>query len=90
LEKGAAGARYHATDEAGVPFREIGGVIGRRLGVPVKSLTPEEVPDYFDWFAPFAQMNLPSSSQWTRETLDWQPRERGLLEDIDHPRSFGG
>ncbi|HEX3983040.1 MAG TPA: hypothetical protein VHX12_05045 [Acidisoma sp.] len=56
----------------------------------MKSLTPEEVPDYFDWFAPFAQMNLPSSSQWTRETLDWQPRERGLLEDIDHPRYFGG
>jgi nucleoside-diphosphate-sugar epimerase len=89
LEKGEAGARYHATDERGVPFREIAGVIGRRLGMPAKSLSPEEAQDYFGWFALFAAMNMASSSEWTRESLGWQPRERGLLEDIDDPRYFG-
>ncbi|MCB8874355.1 SDR family oxidoreductase [Acidisoma silvae] len=83
LEKGTAGARYHATDERGVPFREIATLIGRKLGLPVESLSGEAVAAHFTWFAPFAQMDIPTSSAWTRETLGWQPREIGLLEDLD-------
>src|SRR6201987_3413598 len=37
LEKGSAGARYHAVAEEGIPLREIASVIGRRLNVPVIS-----------------------------------------------------
>jgi len=42
LEKGSAGARYHAVAEEGAPFREIAEVIGRRLKLPVVSKSPEE------------------------------------------------
>src|SRR5580700_11100590 len=42
LEKGVAGARYHAVAEEGVPFREIAQAIGRRVNLPVVSKSPEE------------------------------------------------
>jgi nucleoside-diphosphate-sugar epimerase len=89
LESKAAGARYHAVAEEGVPFRDIAGVIGRRLTVPVVALAREEAASHFGWFAHFAAMDNPTSSARTREMLGWQPREQGLIADLDHPRYFG-
>ncbi len=37
LEKGKTGARYHAVAEEGIPARDIAEVVGRGLGVPVRS-----------------------------------------------------
>jgi len=88
VETGAAGARYHAVAEEGVPFRDIAGVIGRRLNVPVVSLTPEEATNHFGWFAHFAALDNLTSSQRTRELMGWQPKEPGLIPDIDRPRYF--
>src|ERR1700677_1379704 len=42
LEKGSAGARYHAVTEEGVPLRAIAEAIGRGLKLPVVSRSPEE------------------------------------------------
>lgn len=67
LENGTAGARYHAIADDGVPFRDIAGVIGRRLNLPIVAKTPEEAKDHFGWFAHFAAIDNPSSSAWTRE-----------------------
>lgn len=82
LERAADHAIYHATVEEGVPFREIAGVIGQRLSLPVVSISGDEVDAHFDWFARFAQMDCPASSAKTRATLGWQPTELGLLDDI--------
>lgn len=88
LEKGAAGARYHAVAEEGITFREIAAVIGRRLNVPVEAKSPEEIAAHFGWLAHFVALDIPASSQRTREQLGWEPTGPGLIADVDHERYF--
>jgi len=88
LEKGSAGTRYHGIAEEGVPFREIAGVIGRRLNLAIVSKTAEEISEHFGWFAHFAAIDNQASSQRTREQLGWQPKQPGLIPDIDRPSYF--
>jgi nucleoside-diphosphate-sugar epimerase len=90
LEKGLAGARYHATAEEGIPFRAIAELIGHRLNLPVVSLSKEEVGPHFGWFSHFAAMGNRASSARTRAELGWQPREKGLVADIDNAYYFAG
>ena len=88
LERGAAGGPFHATAEEGVPFKAIAEVIGRRLNIPVRALSPEEAAAHFGWFARFAGLDAPTSSAHTRDVLGWVPTGPGLLEDVDHPAYF--
>ena len=89
LEKNpAAEARFHGVAEEGIAFREIAEVIGKHLNVPVVSKSPEEAAQHFGWFAHFAAMNVPASSQRTRELLGWQPTQPGLIADLDRPCYF--
>jgi nucleoside-diphosphate-sugar epimerase len=88
LEKGAAGARYHGVAEEGVPFRDLARVIGRRQNVPVVSKAPEEAAGHFGWFAHFAALDNPASSQRTRELLGWRPKHPALIPDLDRARYF--
>ena len=85
LERGAGGEAYHAVAEEGVPFREIAEAIGRQLGLPAKSLTTEQAEGHFGGLATWVAGNGPASSEWTRRTLGWEPREPGLVADIERP-----
>ena len=88
LENGSAGACYHAVAEQGVPFRDIAGVIGRRLNVPAVAMSAQQANNHFGWFAHFATNDTPASSKRTRELLGWQPKELGLIPDLDRPSYF--
>lgn len=90
LERGAVDGPYHAVAEEGVPFKEIAGVIGRGLGVPVVSKSEDEAADHFGWFKGFAGMDIPASSERTRQRLNWQPTQPDLLTDIDQKAYFEG
>ena len=88
LESGAAGARLHGIAEEGVPVREIAGVIGRRLKLPVVSLPVEEVVDHFGWLGPFFSIDVLASSELTQRELGWHPAQPGLLADLDQDHYF--
>ncbi len=88
LEKGEAGARYHAVAEEGVSFRDIAEAIGRGLKIPVVSLSPEEASAHFGFLAMFAGRNLIVSSAQTREKLGWNPTGPGLITDLDNMQYF--
>lgn len=89
LGKAVAGARYHGVAEEGVAFKDIATVIGRRLDLPVVGLPPAEAAKHFGWFAHFAALDNPASSEETRARLGWQPQHPGLIADLDRPRYFG-
>jgi nucleoside-diphosphate-sugar epimerase len=88
LEKGSEGARYHGVADEGVPARQFAEVIGRRLNVPVVSKSREDMADHFGWIGQFFAMDGPASSEWTQKRLNWQPKDPGLLADLDQPHYF--
>lgn len=88
VEKAAAGARLHAIGDEGVPLREIAGVIGRHLNMPVVSKSREESQDHFGFLGLFASMDIPASSALTEERYGWRPTQPGLLEDLDRGKYF--
>jgi len=89
LEKGEAGARYHAVSDEGVRLRDIAEIIGRQLDIPVTSIKPEQAPEHFGWLAMFAAGDAPSSSALTQQRLGWKPTQIGLIADISRPGYFG-
>jgi nucleoside-diphosphate-sugar epimerase len=88
LEKGFAGASYHAIGDEGVSFKDIAGVIGRRLHVPVVSKLPEQADDHFGWLAHFVGVDCPASSKLTEEKLAWQPKHPGIIADLERGTYF--
>ncbi len=88
LEKGVAGARYHGVAEEGVPFRDIAGVIGRRLKAPVVGKSSAEAAKQFSWLASLVSVDNPTSSKLTQERLGWRPTQAELIPDIDQPGYF--
>jgi nucleoside-diphosphate-sugar epimerase len=88
LEKGSAGASYHAIGDEGVPFQDIAGVIGRRLHVPVVSKSSEQAARHFGWLAHFVGLDCPASSKLTEEKLEWQPTRPGIIADLERGTYF--
>jgi nucleoside-diphosphate-sugar epimerase len=88
LEKGSAGASYHAIGDQGVPFHDIAGVIGRCLHVPVVSKSPEQASQHFGWLAHFVAIDCPASSKLTEEKLGWQPKQLEIIADLERGTYF--
>jgi nucleoside-diphosphate-sugar epimerase len=83
VERAPAGSRLHAIGDEGVAMRDLATAIGRRLGLPVAAKTGDEAAAHFGFLAAVGAVDQPASAARTRELLDWQPRELGLLADFD-------
>ena len=83
LERGPAGSAYHGAAE-NVELRAVAEIIGDKLDLPVRSLTTDEATEHFG--NPFMAIaygtDAPASSQWTRETLGWEPTHPALLDEL--------
>jgi nucleoside-diphosphate-sugar epimerase len=86
LEKGTAGARYHAVAEEGVPLKDIATAIGHGLNVPVISISPEQAQEHFGFLGFFAGRDAQTSSAQTRAKLGWNPSGPDLLTDLGNMR----
>ncbi|APR76843.1 Putative dyhydroflavanol-4-reductase [Minicystis rosea] len=83
IEKAPAGSRLHAVGDEGVAMRDLAAAIGRVLGVPVVSKSGSDAETHFGFIAAIGALDQPASSAHTRALLDWQPREPGLLADLE-------
>jgi nucleoside-diphosphate-sugar epimerase len=82
VEKRPAQKVYHAVAEEGIDFVNIAETISNGAQLPLVSVPADEAEKYFTWFTHFAAMDCAASSAKTRETLGWQPKHIGLLEDM--------
>ena len=83
LDRAPAGAILHAVAEEGVATRQIAEAIGRGLDLPVASIDSADVADHFGWIGTFFGIDMPASSERTRQLLAWHPTGPSLIEDLD-------
>jgi hypothetical protein len=54
----------------------------------VVSIAPDDAAEHFTWLAHFLALDSPASSALTRELLDWQPVQPGLISDLEEGHYF--
>jgi nucleoside-diphosphate-sugar epimerase len=86
LEQAPAGSTLHAVAEEGVPGRAFAEVMGRKLDIPVVSISPADAVGHFGFLGFLLSVDSRASSERTREVLAWEPTHPGLLADLgeDH------
>ncbi|MDP4159265.1 MAG: SDR family oxidoreductase [Bacillota bacterium] len=88
LEAAPAGSRLDGVGDEGIPFRDIAGVIGRHLNLPVVSISHEEAEAHFGFLGAIAALDIPRSSVLTQELLGWRPIQPGLIADLEQGHYF--
>jgi nucleoside-diphosphate-sugar epimerase len=88
VESAPAGSVLHAVGDEGVPFRDIAEAMGRHLGVPVVSVSPEDAPEHFFPLGHFVGMDSPATATITRELLGWEPTGPSLIDDLEQDHYY--
>lgn len=83
VEKAPAGAILHAVGEEAIAARQIAEVIGRKLGLPLASVSPDNAGAHFGWMGRFFALDQPASSERTQKEMGWKPTHQTLLADLE-------
>ncbi|KAI1741316.1 putative oxidoreductase [Xylaria scruposa] len=83
LENGKAGSIFHPVAQEGVRTKDIAEVLGKKLNVPVATISQRETQETFGPMAVAMGADNPSSSAKTRQQLGWTPVQPSLLEDLE-------
>jgi nucleoside-diphosphate-sugar epimerase len=89
LERGEAGGVYHGIGDPGLSYREIAGIMGRWLRLPVRSGTEADARRQLGFIAPFVATDNPADADATRRALGWTPVGPTLRDDLEGPAYFG-
>jgi nucleoside-diphosphate-sugar epimerase len=84
IEHAPAGSVLHAVAEEGVAMRDIAEAISRRYELPATAISPEQAEARFGFIGQFIGLDMPASSEITRQLLGWEPTGPTLLEDIQN------
>lgn len=88
LEAAPAGSKLDGTADEGVALRDIAGIIGRHLNVPVVSIPREEANAHFGFLGMLASLDIPRSSEQTQTLLGWRPVHTALIPDLEQGHYF--
>jgi nucleoside-diphosphate-sugar epimerase len=88
LESAEAGSAVHGVGDEGVPTRDMADAFARHLGVPVRSIAPEDASEHFGWLGGLFAADMSASASLTRERLGWAPVQPGLIDDLEQGHYF--
>lgn len=83
IERGAKGALYNVVGETSISLKNIAEIIGKKLNIPVTSVTGDDLIQHFEWLSHFISFHSPATNFQTKQQLGWEPTEIGLIEDIE-------
>lgn len=82
--KGGKEGVYNATSETDVTFKQLAEAMGKVLGLDVKGKEFDEVKATAgEFFAKFLSVENRASNEKARKEFGWEPKERGILEEIE-------
>lgn len=85
VQKGKAGEIYNASSSTTVTLREIVGAVATVVGVLAVSVTSEQAVDQFGpVFTFLISTENRASGAKAMKNLGWQPREKGIVDEILH------
>ncbi|TVY33302.1 Uncharacterized protein LSUB1_G006744 [Lachnellula subtilissima] len=83
IKNAKAGETYNATYETDVTSRALSEAMGEALGVPLRSLSFEDMASKMgQFFAKFLSAENRASNAKAVQELGWRPREKKILDDI--------
>ena len=83
-----SGVNLHAAAEEGIPIKKIAEFIAKRLGLETRSVKSEDAMSHWGFVGMVLAHGSLATNKLTKQWTGWQPKEIGLLEEMDKHYKF--